>query len=413
MASGALAVTVRRDARPVVASSSLEDLRGRAVEQFLRAVASGALRPDAPTNILIPERLHHNATRFLNAFPEGTHHMYAVKANPSPDVLDHLFNAGIRHFDVASQGEIDLVRTRFPEAVLYFMHPVKTMEDLDFAFAKNVKGFVVDCEDELEQLVTHPSFDVGRHSVIVRIVPPAPKKGQGAAMPLDKKFGATKAEAMTLLRACAAAGITDIGISFHVGSQQMHPAAYAEAIKLAASYAKKTGITLTSLDVGGGFPAFEAYPHIQGGVPALEFYVAHIERAMEQAGLQHVQLLTEPGRALVADAGILITRGQVRRNGIHLNDGTYGGLYDAGEGIGFRFPTFAFNRKGEVLEGEMLPRTIWGPTCDSVDRLDGKWDVPVPFQSGDYMAFELTGAYSEAMRTGFNHKHESQTFILR
>lgn len=411
MATKALAVAVRYET--ALGVQEHEDARGRAVEQFLRAVASGALQPDKPTNIVIPERLHQNASRFINAFPDDTKHMYAVKANPSPEVLDRLYTAGITHFDVASQGEIELIRTRFPEAVLYYMHPVKTEEDLDFAFAKNVKGFVVDCTEELEQLVAHPHFDPAHHSVIVRIVPPTPKKGQGAAMPLDKKFGANKTEAMSLLRAAAAAGIADIGMSFHVGSQQMHPAAYAEAIKLAAGYAKRTGVKLTSLDVGGGFPAFESYPHIQGAVPALEFYVAHIERALQQAGLQDVQLLTEPGRALVADAGMLITRGQMRRNGVHLNDGTYGGLYDAGEGIGFRFPTFCFNKQGQMLTGETLPQTIWGPTCDSVDRLDGKWDVPVAFNSGDFMAFELTGAYSQAMRTGFNHKHDAQTLIIR
>lgn len=393
-----------------------DDMAQRISQTLNNAVAVNAINPDLPTHILLSERIERNAARFLNAFRDGTRHMYAVKANPDNDVIRTLFESGVTSFDVASGAEIAQIRALLgKDATLYFMHPKKSDSDLALAFAEEVKGFVADSEHSLGKIVNHPSFDTNHHSVIIRIQLPKKAEENRAALPLDDKFGASKALAIALLKDCAAHTIADVGISFHVGSQMLNPLAYGEAIDLAAQYAQEAGVALTSIDVGGGFPAFEAYPHIDKPLYDLSVYAHHVEFALARNNLKHVKLITEPGRALVADAGYLVTRVMEvdnHRHAVYLNDGTYGSLFDAGKSIGFAFPVAVMNEDGVADNGATRTMTVQGVTCDSCDKLDGEWLLPASVKENDFLVFGLHGAYSQAMRSDFNGFGKSQTIIL-
>mgnify|MGYP000202111805 CR=1 FL=1 len=209
--------------------------RSRVCESFMREVEAGTLEADLPTTVVLKDRLAKNARHFIKTFPTGTQHMYATKANPLPEVMRGLFDAGITHFDVASGEEIESTRKLLgSKAVLYYMNPRKSDTDLDVAFDNDVKGFVADSRKSLEKILSHPEFDPAYHAVVIRIALP---KSEGASVDLSGKFGADQELAAMLLQRCAIARVADIGMSFHVGSQNIEPKDYATAIKLAGACA--------------------------------------------------------------------------------------------------------------------------------------------------------------------------------
>lgn len=392
------------------------DMTARLFDIMKTNVHNHLVNPDNPVHILFKERISRNAKRFINTFRRGTQHMYAVKANPDDDVLRILHENGIRHFDVASGAEILQIRRLFGnDATLYYMHPKKSDTDISIAFSEKVKGFVADSQASLLKILEHPSFDPAMHEVIIRIQLPQRAESTKAALPLDAKFGATgKENAVSLFRECYNRGVINIGVSFHVGSQMLNPQAYGEAIDLAAGYARAAGITLSMVDVGGGFPAFEAYPHLDQPLFDLSVYEHHIEFALARNDLQHARLLTEPGRALVADAGYLVTRVievDHARRAVFINDGTYGSLFDAGKGIGFSFPVATFSLD-QMNENETSGWIIQGVTCDSCDKLANEWPLPHTINSNDFIVFGLHGAYSQAMRTDFNGFGKAQKILV-
>lgn len=406
---------VRREERSAL--PVINEERSRVLTAYNRAVEKGLIDPDVSTVVLDQEKIARNARRFMAAFPAGAKHMYAVKANPSPTVLRTLCKAGLTHFDVASRKEIALVRGICGNnAVLYYMHPKKSKSDIDFAFAQNVKGLVADSKASLEQILTHPSFDPSHHAVVIRLA--LPKNG-AAGLCLSGKFGAEADDAAALLRRCAEMGVIDIGVSFHVGSQNHDPQSYAHALDMAVRCARAANVDLSTIDVGGGFPAFAAYPHL-GEAPHIAAYAKSVEDARALHGLQNAKLLTEPGRALTADAGHLVTRIvelDKNKNAAYLNDGVYGGLFDAWDDVGFAnpegfaFPHYAFNEHG-LIGGPDREMTMFGPTCDALDVLSGHWRLPIAAETGDHVAFELMGAYSQALRSDFNGFGECQELTL-
>jgi ornithine decarboxylase len=346
-----------------------------------------ALRPEAPLHCLRPAQVAETARAFLAAFPGTT--MYAVKCNPEPGMLRALWDGGVRHFDCASDAEVRLVRTMFPEAVIHFMHPVKARSAIRAAHAEHgVRDFVIDSEAELAKLLaeTGGGRDLG---IIIRLALP---KG-GAVMDLSGKFGAEPAAAAALLRA-ARPHAAKLGVSFHVGSQCLEPAAYGRAIALAAAVIRDAGVKVEVLDVGGGFPV--AYPDVTP--PPLTAFMAVIEAAFVAANLPGVTLWAEPGRALVAGGASVVVQVQARRDGmLFVNDGVYGALSDAGV-PGFRFPV----RLLRASEAPVVPFAFFGPTCDSADRMEGPFLLPADAEEGDWIEVGQLGAYGACLRTAFN-----------
>jgi len=367
---------------------------GRAVLPSIDAVVARA-RPSDPLLCLRPAALAAAARRFVDLFPGDV--LYAVKCNPEPRVLRALWAGGIRHFDCASLAEIALVRKLLPASKLHFMHPVKSRPAIRDAFhTYHVTDFAFDSADELAKILqeTVPVGLVGDPATLGLFVRLALPKG-GAVYDLSGKFGAPLDKAVELLRA-ARPHATRLGIAFHVGSQCLDPDAYARAMALAGEAIVACGVPVNIVDVGGGFPV--SYPDMVP--PPLEDYIAAIDAAALPG---NVRLWAEPGRALVAGGGSVVVQVQLRRGDtLFVNDGVYGNLSDAGA-LGFRFPARRI-RLGEADadQGPLADFALFGPTCDSADRMRGPFRLPTDMREGDWVELGQLGAYGACLRTGFN-----------
>ncbi|HXP96618.1 MAG TPA: type III PLP-dependent enzyme [Telmatospirillum sp.] len=350
-------------------------------------------RPDEPLYCLRPQVFAASAERFTKTFPGDV--LYAVKCNPEPAVLRSLWKGGLRHFDAASLNEVRLVRGLFPDAQIHFMHPVKTRSAIRVAYYQHrVHDFVLDTTDELAKILEETDYadDLG---LVVRIALP---KGT-AIYDLSGKFGASPSDAAALLRACRPVAAR-VGLSFHVGSQCLDPAAYERAIALAGQIIEKAGIDIDMLDVGGGFPV--SYP--DEVPPPLDDFIDAIARGVANLDLPpSCRLWSEPGRALVAPGQSVVVRVVARKNGaLYVNDGVYGALSDAGVAVGFRFPVRLIRADGSDHARELRAFEFFGPTCDSADRMKGPFLLPADTQEGDWIEIGQLGAYGTALRTGFN-----------
>ena len=361
-------------------------------------IRSGAdiarLRPVQPVTLLRPHAATRAARFFVEKFQGRS--LYAVKANPSADLLQILWDAGITHYDVASIAEVRLVAETLPEAVLCFMHPVKAEEAIAEAyFQHKVRTFSLDTLDELEKIVRATSTNgvaASDLNLLVRL-----RVGSDhAKLSLASKFGAEPNEVKALLMAARQASDA-LGICFHVGSQAMSPAAYAEAMTKVRDAIVEAAVTVDIVDVGGGFPSW--YPGMEP--PPLESYFAVIHEAFEKLPISYsAELWCEPGRALCAEYGSLVVRVEKRRGSeLYINDGAYGALFDAAH-IGWRYPVQLLREP----ESHVRPMefSFYGPTCDDLDHMTGPFTLPGDVQPGDYIEIGMLGAYGSAMRTGFN-----------
>ena len=369
---------------------------GRAVLPSVDAVVA-RMRPAEPLLCLRPAAIAAAARRFVDSFPGDV--LYAVKCNPEPRVLRALWAGGVSHFDCASLGEVALVRKLLPAAEIHFMHPVKARPAIHAAFHQyDVTDFALDSTDELAKILqeTVPVGLVGDPPTLGLFVRLALPKGD-AVLDLSGKFGASFEDAADLL--CAARPhAARLGVSFHVGSQCLEPGAYARALALAGEVIAGCGVAIDIVDVGGGFPV--SYPDMTP--PPLGDYIAAITAA-SAALPATVHLWTEPGRALVAGGGSLVTQVQLRRGDtLFVNDGIYGSLSDAGA-LGFRFPARRI-RLGEAGEADepLADFALFGPTCDSADRMRGPFQLPADMREGDWVELGQLGAYGACLRTQFN-----------
>lgn len=351
---------------------------------------AATLKPEVPVYCLRPALFRRAAERFLALFPGRV--LYAVKANPSEHVLDLLHEAGIRHFDTASLGEIELVGRCLPKVTSYFMHPVKGEAAIRDAYRDHgVRHFVVDHADELDKILRVMGGVPPDLAVMVRLATP----GEGALFDLSEKFGAGPSQAAALLEAAEARGCRT-GLCFHVGSQCTEPAAFAQALALSRHVVAESGVRLGWLDVGGGFPSAYESP-----VPSLESFVQAIEQGLSEFDRpRDCVVMCEPGRALVADAMSVVVQVQHRRDRwLYLNDGIYGSL--SGTTIGTVYPLRLVRPSGPaaVATAEF---TVYGPTCDGLDMLPWPFELPADVRPGDWIEVGMLGAYASALRTEFN-----------
>jgi ornithine decarboxylase len=349
-----------------------------------------ALRPVQPVTLLRPHAATRAARFFAEKFPGKS--LYAVKANPSPELLKVLWGAGVTHYDVASIGEVRLVAETLPEAVLCFMHPVKAEEAIAEAyFDYGVNTFSLDTIEELEKIqrATRYASDL---NLLVRLR----VSSDHSKLSLASKFGAEPHEVKQLLMAARQASDA-LGICFHVGSQAMSPAAYGEAMERVRDAIVEAAVTVDIVDVGGGFPSW--YPGMEP--PALETYFEVIHRSFEDLPISYsAELWCEPGRALCAEYASVLVRVEKRRGSeLYINDGAYGALFDAAH-IGWRYPVKLV--RDEESQARPVEFSFYGPTCDDLDHMAGPFELPADVQAGDYIEVGMLGAYGCAMRTGFN-----------
>ena len=356
-------------------------------------------RPVDPVTLVRPHAAARAARFFVEKFPGRS--MYAVKANPSPDLLKVLWDNGITHYDTASIAEVRLVKATLPGATCCFMHPVKSEEAIAEAyFVHDVKTFSLDSMEELAKIVraTDGATDL---TLCVRLR----VSSEYAKLSLGSKFGVGPGESKELL--IATRQVADaLGICFHVGSQTMSPDAYTNAMERARAAIVEAAVTVDVIDVGGGFPS--AYPGMTP--PPLERFFETIHRAFESLPISYsAELWAEPGRSLSAEYASVVVRVERRRGTeLYINDGAYGTLFDAAH-IGWKYPVQLL-REPES-DARDMDFAFWGPTCDDMDYMQGPFPLPADTVAGDYFEIGMLGAYGSAMRTAFNGFGSGDTVV--
>ncbi len=360
-------------------------------------------QPREPVYALYPRRISRAVKTFMTGFPGTT--MYAVKANPAPPLLDLIYKAGLRDFDTASLPEVKLIAGRFKDARCHFMAPIRIRGTTGEAYRKyGVTSFVIDDERELQRLIeetgiTTPS-ERKRVKVFVRLSTPV----DGAFLELSSKFGLDAGEGGALLKKVAAAGFVP-ALTFHVGSLCIRPMAYRQALEICRDAVNASDVELGGFDVGGGFPA--PYPGVPA--PSLDEYFYAIREARKTLRLsKKADLFCEPGRAICAEGISVITQVIRRKNDrLYLNDGVYGSFDEMTlPDWNIDYPRRVYMRTGagKVVEvgGPRRPFRIYGPTCDTLDKMPRPILLPQNLGDEDWIEFGMLGAYSCALRTGFN-----------
>ena len=374
------------------------------MERFASALAMvQAKKPDIPVLAARPHAAGRAARWFVRHFPGEV--AYAYKANASVFLIGALYGAGITQFDVASLAELEDAAT-IPGVRLHFMHPVKSRTAIRRAYHEfGIRCFALDTEDELDKIVEETTSAEGPArdlELFVRIAVPA----KNSRIPLEKKFGIAGQKAAKLLVKTRQVA-DELGLTFHVGSQTTTPDSFATALDEVHKLIVKAGVVVDAIDVGGGFPS-----RYTDSEPApLASFIDVIKAGMDRMPVtEHCRLICEPGRALVAEAESLIVRVDARRGDeLYINDGGYGALFDAAQ-LGFVFPVKLL-RPGS--EGEPLkPFELWGPTCDSIDRMKGPFLLPQSVREGDYIEIGNIGAYGRALAGHFNGYGKYQEVIL-
>ena len=357
------------------------------------------LKPEKPIYCIRKKSIQLASTYFRNKFPGKI--LYAVKTNPHPEVLKTIVESGIENFDVASIQEIKDIRAIDPNAKCSYMHTVKSRESIrDAYFNHNIKTFSLDTKDELIKIIesTNHASDL---ELFIRIA----VSNEHAEIDLSKKFGVLASEASGLLRLTKQYA-KKIGLSFHVGSQCMHPISYVKGISEVGNIIKKTKIIPDYINIGGGFPAI--YPDL---VPqSLDNYFEEIKKGLENLKLEKLpELICEPGRAIVAESGSTIVRINLRKKQkLYINDGTYGTLFDAGT-PNIVYPSRII-KTGKIISKKLTAFDFYGPTCDSMDYMKGPFLLPNNIKENDYIELGQLGAYGLTFRTQFNGFYSNEIY---
>ena len=357
------------------------------------------LKPNEPVYCIRKKSIQLASKFFLNKFPGDV--LYAVKTNPHPLVLKTIVESGIDNFDVASINEIKTIKNISKSAKCSFMHTVKSRESIKESYFKyGVRAYSLDSKDELIKIIesTNNAKDL---ELFVRVS----VSNEHAEIDLSKKFGAMQSEASGLLRLTKQYA-KKIGLSFHVGSQCMHPISYSKGISEIGNIIKRTKIVPDFINVGGGFPTI--YPDL---IPqSIESYFKEIKDALENLKLEKLpKIICEPGRAIVAESGSTIVRVNLRKKQkLYINDGTYGSLFDAG------FPNIVYPSKlitnGRIISKKLTSFDFYGPTCDSMDYMKGPFILPNNIKENDYIELGQLGAYGLTFRTDFNGLYSDNIF---
>ena len=349
------------------------------------------LRPTEPVYCIRRKSIQLSSKYFQHKFPGKI--LYAVKTNPNPVILKTILESGINNFDIASIKEIEAIKKINPNAICSYMHTVKSRESINEAYFKyGIKAYSLDAKDELIKIIesTNNAKDL---ELFIRVA----VSNEHAEIDLSKKFGAINSEASALLR-LAKQYAKKIGLSFHVGSQCMHPISYTKGIAEIGNIIKKTKIIPDVINIGGGFPTI--YPDL---IPqSLDNYFKEINEALSILKLKKLpEVICEPGRAIVAESGSTIVRVNLRKKQkLYINDGTYGTLFDAGV-PNIVYPSRII-KNGKFISKKLTAFDFYGPTCDSMDYMKGPFILPNNIKENDYIELGQLGAYGLTFRTEFN-----------
>lgn len=358
--------------------------------QFLESLSY-----ETPFFLFSKKKILENYNAFRKLFPRPSIH-YAMKANSEPGVLKILSDAG-SGFEVASKHELDMLKKIkvLPKKIIYGTS-VKPISHIKEFFDYGVDRFAFDSFPEVEKIA---SVAPGSR-VYVRTI----ANDSGSVFKFSEKFGADPASIIPLLLRAKALGLHPYGISFHVGSQASDAEAWASVLGILRSIIqdlKGMGIVLDMLNLGGGYPC--KYLSSEN-VPSLEEIAQHTKKQYEKLPYRP-KLLLEPGRGIIADAGILVVSviARVERRGstwLFLDAGCYNGLFEAMAYQGStRYPITSMRKIGDG--GESLFE-LAGPTGDSPDVITREALLPQDIEVGDKLIFHNAGAYSVVMANRFN-----------
>ena len=359
------------------------------------------LRPDKPVYCIRKNSILSASKYFQKKFSGKI--LFAVKTNPHSEVIKTLIKSGIDQFDVASIEEVKAVRKFSQTAKCSYMHTVKSRESISEAYFKyGIKTFALDTKDELIKIIESTS-NAKDLELFIRVS----VSNEHAEIDLSKKFGALNSEAAGLLR-LAKHHSKKIGLSFHVGSQCMHPISYAKGITEIGNIIKKTKIIPDYINVGGGFPTI--YPDL---IPqSLDNYFDEIKKNLENLKIDNLpEIICEPGRALVAESGSTIVRVNLRKKQkLYINDGTYGTLFDAGT-PNIVFPSRMIkDSSNKIISKKLTAFDFYGPTCDSMDYMKGPFLLPNNIKENDYIELGQLGSYGLTFRTQFNGFYSDEIY---
>ncbi|HVC55725.1 MAG TPA: type III PLP-dependent enzyme [Stellaceae bacterium] len=333
---------------------------------------------------------------------------YAVKANPAPEIVAMLARKG-SNFDVASPAEIALCLGNGASADrLSFGNTIKKERDIAFAYGAGVRLFAFDSEAELDKLA--------RCAPGARVFCRILVSCEGADWPLSRKFGCTPQLAVRLLGKARQLGLDPYGVSFHVGSQQTDLGQWDRAIGAVAqmfTLLAETDIQLRMVNIGGGFPA-----HYRGEIASLEQYAQAVTDALTRHFGNHLpEIIVEPGRSLVGDAGLIQSEVVLisdkgdggDKRWVYLDVGKFNGLAETmDESIRYRI-------EAPGRSGPPGPVIIAGPTCDSADILYERTEyrLPLDLEVGDKVEILSTGAYTASYASvGFNGFPPLRTYCI-
>lgn len=344
-------------------------------------------RYDRPFLLVDPQIIRTKARRFKAAMPR-VHPHYAVKANPHPDVLRTLIEEGVS-FEIASIAELDLLQSLgVPAEEIYYSNPVKSRAYLEYAASKGVQWYVLDSVEELRKIVAiKPDA-----SLYLRIE----VTNAGSDWPLSGKFGAGAAETDAIIDEAVRLKADLAGITFHVGSQCRNPENWhigIESAKRVFRSMRLKGLRPRLLNIGGGFPVRHTRP-----IPSVEVIGEVVNGAL--AGIPaDVRVMAEPGRYMVSDAGWFVCRvvGTATRGGkrwAYFDAGMFGGIIETTQDLQYDTVT--------DRPGALVPWTVAGPTCDSVDIIMRDQALPEDLQADDFVYIPNAGAYTSAYASTFN-----------
>ncbi len=342
---------------------------------------------DKPTLIVDVDRVEAQYAALKAGLGRATIH-YAVKANPADAIIERLVGLGA-HFDAASRGEIELCLGHgAPPDHVSFGNTIKRSRDISWAASRGITLFSADAEEELEKIAEHAPGT----RVYIRLIVEVSQ----ADWPLTRKFGCDRDTALRLLGYARELGLDPVGFSFHVGSQTRRAEMWAPSLDALSEIwhaAHDAGHNLTLLNIGGGFPAFYGE-----AIQAPTDYAAAVIALIEDRFGDVPQIMAEPGRGLVAEAGVIVSEVMLvsrksdrdMHRWVYLDIGRFSGLAETeGEAIRYQFET---PRDGDP----MGPCIMAGPSCDSADVLYEKRPVQLPLtlRSGDRVLIRNTGAYT-------------------
>jgi ornithine decarboxylase len=359
-----------------------------------------------PTLVIDLEKVKENFKIFRNTLPDYKIH-YAVKANPNFDIIKELVELG-SYFDTASGNEIKIcLKAGADPKKISFGSTIKTIKDIKYSYKNGIKLFAADSEDELKKIEKHaPNSDV-----FIRVL----LGDTGALRPLNKKFGCSAAMAEKLFEIGKGLNINIIGLSFHIGSQTLHPHMWFESLDLVSNLwnkLKNLDYNLKILNIGGGFPSV-----YDQEITDLPVYCSVIKDTIKQKFGEIENIFAEPGRAMVADAGIMIAESILvsqkdindTDKWLYLNIGRFGGLYSTDGEI------FKYKITAPTSNGKNIPYIVAGPTLHSADILYEKYRplLPENIKSGDKILIHNTGAYTSVYSTRFNGFSPVKTKVIR